>query len=62
MANLEWEQISDKHNRLMVRRARIPGGWLVLAEGGLNMSGLAFVPDPNHVWDGGSLHPTDTNI
>lgn len=34
-----------------VYRAQIPGGWLVLCDGG----GITFVPDPNHVWDGNSL-------
>jgi hypothetical protein len=31
-------------------RAKVPGGWLVA--GG---SGVAFVPDPSHEWDGTSL-------
>jgi hypothetical protein len=31
-------------------RAKVPGGWLVS-----NGAGLAFVPDPSHVWNGGSL-------
>lgn len=34
-----------------IARARIPGGWLVAAGSG---GGVAFVPDPNHWWDGGS--------
>ncbi len=39
-----------------VSRAKIPGGWLVGVESGNVRSwGLAFVPDPNHEWDGGSL-------
>ena len=34
-------------------RAKIPGGWLV---GNPNAdSGLTFVPDPEHKWDGNSL-------
>jgi hypothetical protein len=40
----------------MVERARVPGGWLVISQftiGGAH--GLAFVPDPKHEWDGGSL-------
>lgn len=43
-----------KNMYLAVRRAPIPGGWLValgLNEGG----GLTFVPDPHHEWDGGSV-------
>ena len=39
-----------------VSRAKIPGGWLVCLESGsVRSSGLTFVPDPNHEWDGGSL-------
>jgi len=47
-----------------VYRARVPGGWVVVAmvqTGAVNMmnadypAGLAFIPDPTHTWDGGSL-------
>jgi len=39
-----------------VSRAKIPGGWLVVVEGGtLRSWGLTFVPDINHEWDGGSV-------
>lgn len=31
-------------------RAKIPGGWLVQAK-----ESVTFVPDPEHIWDGGSL-------
>lgn len=33
-----------------IRRARIPGGWLVT----IRDEGITFVPDPKHEWDGGS--------
>jgi hypothetical protein len=36
-------------------RARIPGGWLVFHVEGEFRSALAFVPDPRHEWDGGSV-------
>lgn len=43
-------------------RAKVLGGWLVWAEAQVNVgtgvgvvSGLTFVPDPDHEWDGGSL-------
>ena len=49
-------------------RARVPGGWLVLyswsyeipgapvrAVGGAGGGGVAFVPDPDHAWDSGSV-------
>ena len=34
-----------------IRRARIPGGWLVA----IRDEGITFVPDPKHEWDGGSV-------
>ena len=34
-----------------IRRARIPGGWLVTVRD----EGITFVPDPQHEWDGGSV-------
>ena len=37
------------------RRTPVPGGWLVafcIEDGG---SGLTFVPDANHEWDGNSV-------
>jgi hypothetical protein len=36
-----------------IHRAKILGGWLVLAIH--NTTGLTFYPDPEHKWDGGSL-------
>jgi hypothetical protein len=38
-----------------IYRAKVPGGWLVMSRPSDN---LAFVPDPEHLWDGGSV--TDT--
>ncbi len=43
-----WETISSTHGE--VRRAKVPGGWLVAVGGG-----VAFLPDPEHGWDGGTL-------
>jgi len=37
---------------LAIYRAKIPGGWLVALRPNDNM---AFVPDPQHDWDGGSV-------
>jgi hypothetical protein len=34
-----------------VRRAKIPGGWLVT----IRDEGITFVPDPTHQWDGSSV-------
>jgi hypothetical protein len=52
---IEWEEISDSNDSILVRRAKIPGGWLVFAYSyTLEATGLTFVPDPNHEWDGKS--------
>jgi len=37
-------------SRFALSRAKVTGGWLVV-----NGSGVAFVPDSGHTWDGGSL-------
>jgi len=43
---------------LNVRRAKIPGGWLVMvitAPGIVGSPSITFVPDTDHKWDGSSL-------
>jgi hypothetical protein len=65
-----WERIDGNGGGLVgarspqMLRAKIPGGWLVettrqVITGNSNGSGLgvglAFVPDPEHKWDGKSL-------
>ncbi len=45
---LVWEPINSSN--YSVSRAAIPGGWLVALHG----SGVTFVPDAKHKWDGGS--------
>jgi hypothetical protein len=37
---------------LMLYRARVPGGWLVASR---QSESVAFIPDPHHEWDGGSV-------
>ena len=37
-----------------IDRAKIPGGWLVRSST-FEGPAMAFVPDPNHAWDGSSL-------
>jgi len=38
----------------LMYRAKIPGGWIVLIKGDDATPGF-FVPDPDHIWNGGSL-------
>jgi hypothetical protein len=56
MANLKWEAITLARNENqqdpVVSRAKVLGGWLIFAHG--TASGLTFLPDPSHKWDGGS--------
>src|SRR5262245_35920141 len=57
---LKWEVVNGRAPYPpMVMRSKVPGGWLVETnrrggEWGTG-SGLAFVPDPDHKWDGTSL-------
>lgn len=68
MANppaLDWEPIenhivdparpgkSSDFVGLNTYRTPIPGGWLVMSKV-VHGAALAFVPDPNHSWDGRS--------
>jgi hypothetical protein len=46
-AELHWETVPS--SEFEVRRAKVPGGWLVTAGGG-----VTFLPDPDHAWDAGS--------
>ena len=46
---LEWERLNSSH--YAVRRAAVPGGWLVTLDG----SSVIFVADGKHRWDGGSV-------
>jgi hypothetical protein len=45
---LVWHELASAP--CAARRAKVPGGWLVSAGGG-----VAFYPDPQHSWDGASL-------
>jgi len=47
-AGLQWETLASNWGE--VRRAKVPGGWLVVAGGG-----VTFLPDPEHAWDGASV-------
>jgi hypothetical protein len=35
-------------------RARVPGGWLIVVHQ-QDGCGTTFIPDPEHLWNGGSL-------
>lgn len=35
-----------------IYRARVPGGWLVASR---PSESITFVPDPEHLWDGGAV-------
>jgi hypothetical protein len=49
---LVWQELQSSH--YTARRAKVPGGWLVsIGVGGGD--GVAFYPDPQHIWDGASL-------
>jgi hypothetical protein len=60
---LRWENVSTEReakglldSSYLVERAKVPGGWLVIAQFKVGGShGLTFVPDPEHKWNGGSL-------
>ena len=58
MAELHWEDVQgDGGPRgVYLKRAKVPGGWLVLL--GLNMVGsiaITFYPDPEYMWDGSNM-------
>jgi hypothetical protein len=61
MSELTFEsiEVKNKARNLLVERARVPGGWFVVAYLFPLMSwktaSLIFYPDPGHKWDGGSL-------
>jgi hypothetical protein len=54
MAKLEWESLSAIGDVISTYRTKVLGGWLVFVDSG-DGSGLTFLPDPMHHWDGSSL-------
>ena len=56
---LQWERLKSMGSLgTDVFRAKVPGGWLVLARevsGTAASASVAFYPDPDHQWDGASL-------
>jgi hypothetical protein len=54
---LDWEEISNSdtiHAGLETFRAKVPGGWLIIASNKQGV-GVTFMPDPGHEWDDNSL-------
>ncbi|HRF60695.1 MAG TPA: hypothetical protein PLH94_12395 [Fimbriimonadaceae bacterium] len=53
---MQWEFLGEIHpsRGFLFRawRAAVPGGWLIVTD---HFAGMSFYPDPEHVWDGGSL-------
>ncbi len=61
---LTWEQLPEQRlyddgylgqSDITVQRSKVLGGWLVWAFRGCADGSIAFFPDPEHKWDGGSL-------
>jgi hypothetical protein len=61
---LEWENVPQKNEAAethTVRRAQVPGGWLVMVCDKTDNvrhpkpAGLTFFPDPNYSWKGNWL-------
>lgn len=52
MRSLVWEIVPSPYSdsfSVSLRRAKIPGGWLVVAKSKDNDS-ITFVPDPEYKW------------
>ena len=54
MPKLKFEKLDVDALPFRVNRAKIPGGWLLVATSNAG-GGLTFYPDPQHKWDGGSV-------
>jgi len=52
---LNWSMLVPGSTISRYERAKIPGGWLVTVLSRELPSGITFVPDPEHKWDGNSL-------
>ena len=64
MASLEWENVSSNNSGIAqeARRARVPGGWLILVNKWENPTYSGSYKDINGTWDFnfGSFHNFDT--
>lgn len=54
---VEFEDLQTSQGAVALKRAKIPGGWLVTTgtSRGDSGSGVTFVPDASHAWNGESL-------
>lgn len=56
---LRWQRLQTEGGPQSVLRAKVPGGWLIWCDdstsSGWGYSGVTFVPDAAHEWDGRSL-------
>jgi hypothetical protein len=50
---LVWENIKNENGPYTSRRTKITGGWLFYSTDGIG-SGVTFIPDPEHKWNGNS--------
>jgi hypothetical protein len=60
MIRLKWEEIESEcdgggGSPDCVSKAKVPGGWLVSSWSSDGGSGITFVPDLGHKWDGKNL-------
>ena len=47
---IEFEQVKSKGWLTRVRRAKVPGGWLVVVENTFGLSS-SFIHDPTYAWE-----------
>jgi hypothetical protein len=62
MAKVKWEILSAIDDVMSTYRTKVLGGWLVFVADSDHASGLTFVPDPKHHWDGSSFEPGEIAI
>ncbi|MDQ2732193.1 MAG: hypothetical protein M3Y56_11085 [Armatimonadota bacterium] len=55
-ASFKWQLVEDE-GEYSTLRAKVPGGWLVMASspGSIHSPSITFYPDPKHLWDGSTL-------
>lgn len=52
----KWQLVEDE-GEYSTLRAKVPGGWLVMAAspGSIHSPSITFYPDPKHLWNGSTL-------